>query len=306
MEFGIEPEPPLYGGCKKGLYGGIAVVVLGVIVVGVMIVLVELDTNKANNNEDTVVGSLHLSCVTSAGGHLSLPLSLPLPFSSFAAHSHSPQSEMNNPQQQHSSLSGDEKSGNTRRWEESERHIHTRYGRKLLNMHGLVGQAPALLVYILSYYVRSIQICQNVSLPLTNTVNTHTKCLTVYTSDLAPDYNTYGYEQALAETMNGRYINLADASSRSTLTRTVSLRKSHLHDYHWGVISWYRPVLVHANIRLSTPNQNLTLYTKLRTAPDISCGQFTTRVSNLTIGTADTSAVLTRNTNIWFSPYNPR
>jgi len=286
IEFTIAPEPHVYAaGCRKGLYGGIAVVVLGVIAVGIMIVLVSLPAQNA----DEILGLLDVSLLTSSGGHLSL-LSL----------------RLLGEEVQQKGEAGE------RAREEARQHVHT-HARKLLNVNGRLGQAPALLVYVLSYYVRSIQICENISLPAedggTAAQPTTSNCLTLYSGDERPDDNTYGYDNALTESVTGRFINLADISSRSNLKRIVALRKADLHAYHWGVVSWYRPVLVKASVIMTASPPNQTLYTKLRMAPNINtsskCDIFTTQVSNLTISPAEQSAVLSPHSVSIFSFLRP-
>ncbi|MDX2470692.1 MAG: hypothetical protein QNL04_08985 [SAR324 cluster bacterium] len=124
------------------------------------------------------------------------------------------------------------------------------------NVSYSVGQATAANLSSLKYFIRDIKICQDLTVNGSG-YSGQSGCIWLYTSANSPDYDTYLSDEAAADSTN--YIDLMTTAGRAKLNKTVTLTSDDAGSYYWGVIDWYRPIKVTAQVTL---NDTTSLYTK--------------------------------------------
>jgi hypothetical protein len=122
-----------------------------------------------------------------------------------------------------------------------------------------VGQATATNLSSLKYFIQNITICQELTVNGSG-YSGKSGCLVLYSSENTPDYDTYLAPEASADTTN--YIDLVSAEGKAKLKKSTTLTSSDVGSYYWGVIDWYRPIKVTAQVTL---NDNTSLFTKTGT-----------------------------------------
>jgi hypothetical protein len=166
----------------------------------------------------------------------------------------------------------------------------------------------------LKYYIKSIRICQ--SLEVSGTAyNNPQGCLTLYSTDPNPDYEytdpSLNYvaqaDVARADTSEN-FIDLMSRDDRSRLSTTTSISESDVGEYRWGLVDWYLPIKVRAELeRIGNSDK---LYTKdgVTSAVDMG-GSFRYRTmpgdDAFLTGPAEEAVVLLSNGGSWFRFQSP-
>jgi hypothetical protein len=134
-----------------------------------------------------------------------------------------------------------------------------------------VGTPTASTLQSLKYYITSIQLCEDVEL-MGSGFSSTAGCINLYQNMTpeSPNYDTYLVTQALADTTEGRYIDLMSADGQAALRRPVTLQLPIADEavatleasdedagvpeaparqpgvYRFGLINFYRPIKVKA------------------------------------------------------------
>lgn len=156
----------------------------------------------------------------------------------------------------------------------------------------------------LKFYFIEVQICNG----LTTTgsgYNNPTGCVSLYKSSDA-GYSTYLAAAATADTDPTHYVDLVDMpTAKAKLNQSLA---SNAGEYNYGVITWYRPLKVKAEVTL---NDNSVLVTKPGTETSTGSdsngfGQYYTLASSLSgaAGTSEEAVVTLNNGGNWFKFQN--
>ena len=166
-----------------------------------------------------------------------------------------------------------------------------------------IGQATATQLSSLKYFIRDIKICKTLEVNGSG-YSGQSGCLSLYTASVTADYDTYLAAEALADTTS--YIDLMSSTGRAKLQKAVSLTETHVGSYNWGIIDWYRPVKVTAQVGL---NDGTSLYTKTgRTTLVSGTGinaVYVTEADNMEVGPASESIIVLPNGGNWFKFQSP-
>jgi hypothetical protein len=118
---------------------------------------------------------------------------------------------------------------------------------------GMVGQNDAGQLYGLKYYFRSIQICESLETQGTAFHNP-SGCLEIYRGEPDPAFEYTDpkldfVEQAdFAREDDDGFVDLASRPGRDALAQTVELGPGDARAYRWGLVTWYLPIKVTAEI----------------------------------------------------------
>lgn len=181
----------------------------------------------------------------------------------------------------------------------------------------LVGQTQASGLASLKYYVTSIQICESMEVQGSGFSNTQ-GCLQIYEGETneAFDYKDptqdFVSQAAAARASDEGFINLLDADSRAKLATATTVSADDARSYNWGLINWYLPIKVKADIEMS---DGTVLYTHdgTTTSRAFTGGggggagyNYTTTASTaFTQGPSDEAVVMLPNGGTWFRFQNP-
>lgn len=156
----------------------------------------------------------------------------------------------------------------------------------------------------LKYYFIEVQICKD--LTTTGTAyNNPSGCISLYKGSDS-GYNTYLAASALADTDPSHYVDIVDmATTKAKLNQGLA---SNPGEYNYGVITWYRPLKVKAEVTL---NDNTVLVTKPGTETSTGTdangfGQYYTEATSLSgsAGTSEEAIVTLNNGGNWFKFQN--
>ena len=173
--------------------------------------------------------------------------------------------------------------------------LQAAWGRDAATMH--LGQASAAQVASLKYYFMEIQICQ--TLETTGTAyNNPGACLLLYTNNNGPDYNTFDAAAARAHTTD--YLDLKNPADLNRLKQGITVSENDTGEYHYGVISWYRPIKVTASVPYLDGSG--VLYTK---DGDYNAATGQTETTGLANAPAQEAVVALQNGGNWFKFQNP-
>jgi len=117
------------------------------------------------------------------------------------------------------------------------------------------GQNAAYQLLSLKYYVRSILVCQDLETEGTAFRNPN-GCLEVYRGDASPGFEyddpsrDLSAQADLARADDQGFVDIARPDGRATLGGTVALAPEAAGSYEWGIVTWYLPVKVTAEIAL--------------------------------------------------------
>ncbi len=125
----------------------------------------------------------------------------------------------------------------------------------------------------IKYYIKEVRVCE--SIETTGTAYNNPKgCFSLYKNQ--PDnYDSYGFEQAKAETGTGKFLDLMDPTTKTKLSQNATAIKG---TYHYGLIDWYKPLKVNAEVTMGSDTY-------------VTCGDATATFS---AGGGNTSAGLTK------------
>jgi hypothetical protein len=99
------------------------------------------------------------------------------------------------------------------------------------------------------------------------------------------------------------FINMADKTERKKLEKSVSIRKGQVGKYYYGIVSFMRPVRLHATIPLLNGQ---TVYTKAgEERNEATCGKYTFVTANQLAGPAERTALTLNNGGTWFKFMQP-
>jgi len=161
-----------------------------------------------------------------------------------------------------------------------------------------IGQAAADALESLRYYVRSIRMCENLVTHGSGYDNAE-NCLSLYAAPTQLDYDSFGAEQARVHPE--LYTDLLDPTSVASLGQTVALDAEALGAFNYGIIDWYRPVIVRASVELDTGSGSATtLHTR-----DGVVIEGTNTVDDLTVGPASDGVAMLNNGGTWFRFQRP-
>lgn len=173
------------------------------------------------------------------------------------------------------------------------------------------GQSAATGLSSLQYYIRSIEICENLTVNGTAFSNPQ-NCLTLFDKGPNGGYeytpgNDYSQLATSARSDTTNFIDLM-SSSRSNLNTAVYLQRSHVRSYNWGVINWYPPVKFKASVPVNdvVGSTTTTYKTHDGTTTFVNSNFFrTTTTANFTSGVAEDAVVLLTNGGSWFKFQSP-
>ncbi len=119
----------------------------------------------------------------------------------------------------------------------------------------LSGQNAAAGLEELSYAIRSIAICKNMTTVGTGFSNPQ-DCLTVYDAAPVPEleYDPSGDLLPLASAARGLdapFVDLMTAAGRARLATTRALSAADVREYQYGYITWYPPIKVKASVAIT-------------------------------------------------------
>jgi hypothetical protein len=117
----------------------------------------------------------------------------------------------------------------------------------------VLGGTTAACLVSMKYFIKNIVICEQMETNGTGTGNS-TGCLTIYSVPENPAY-AYTPQDAdfthladAARKSDEGFVDLMNAASRATLTKSTPLTKENVHGYNYGAIYWNLPVKLTASI----------------------------------------------------------
>jgi len=123
---------------------------------------------------------------------------------------------------------------------------------------GTPGQNNVSTLSSLEYIIERIHLCRDLTLTGTAWSNAQ-GCVTLYENGNAPNYNTFGPLQAIADTSDN-WIDFTNATSRAKLLKSVELTEG--SEFNYALTSWIRPIRYQATIPFPAGSPNPTGYSK--------------------------------------------
>lgn len=168
------------------------------------------------------------------------------------------------------------------------------------------GETPVADLTSMKYYIQAIQLCESVEVQGSG-YSQATGCMVVYQGDTTPDYDTFGYAEAKANTTG--YVDLMNPEDVKRLSQSIQLSSSDARKYSYGFVNWYKPVKVTAKVPLND-GADTNLYTKDVEPKEITSGvdnykSMASNVSNITTGPAEEAIVVLNNGGAWFKFAKP-
>ncbi|MBC8071566.1 MAG: hypothetical protein IAG13_24785 [Deltaproteobacteria bacterium] len=168
-----------------------------------------------------------------------------------------------------------------------------------------IGQASATELESLRYYISSIMLCESLDTVGTSWGNP-SGCLTLYQATEMQDYASFGADEARAHPE--LYVDLLDPSTLAGLNQPIAIGPEAVRQYNYGVINWYRPVMVRASVTLDTGGGDpITVFTSDGTVVEdpMFPGAFTNEIVDLTAGPASDGVAMLSNGGNWFKFQHP-
>jgi hypothetical protein len=175
------------------------------------------------------------------------------------------------------------------------------------------GQTTATSLRSMKYAIIGISICEDLTTSGTGFSN-QSNCLTLYQG---PEVPTLGYDpanydpaalMAAARALSAPFIDLLSPTSRAALSTPHTLTAADAHDYNWGIITWYLPIKITADIPMNDGStfrtQDGTLQSQLN--PD-GIRSYWTEIAGAfeNVSTAEEAVVLHGNGGTWFRFQKP-
>lgn len=188
----------------------------------------------------------------------------------------------------------------------------SRFFPLLLDRALTAGQNTAAGLTSLKYYIRNIQVCENLTVTGTAFSNPQ-NCFTIFERAANPtyDYTTgadYSALAGIARTDTTNFIDLVDATSRANLNASYVLQRANVRSYNWGVINWYPVVKFTSSVNVNNVGGATTSSYKTHDGTtSFVNGTFfrTTSTSNFTSGIAEEAVVVHTNGGSWFKFQSP-
>jgi hypothetical protein len=123
--------------------------------------------------------------------------------------------------------------------------------RRYANMDA--GQNTSTELYGLKYYIKSILICESLETQGTAFHNPD-GCLELYRGNPDPNFEytdpsqDFVAQADLARQDDVGFVDLATAEGRTALERTIELGPEDARRYRWGIVTWYLPIKVTAEV----------------------------------------------------------
>ncbi|MBL8946463.1 MAG: hypothetical protein JNK45_25070 [Myxococcales bacterium] len=168
-----------------------------------------------------------------------------------------------------------------------------------------IGQASASELESLRYYISSIMLCESLETVGTAWGNP-SGCLMLYQATTMQDYDGFGADEARAHPE--LYVDLMDPAALAALDPQLSLGPDAVREYNYGIISWYRPVMVRASVTLDAGGGGpLTLFTSDGDVVEDGMfpGSFTNEIVDLSAGPATDGVAMLSNGGNWFKFQHP-
>ena len=172
----------------------------------------------------------------------------------------------------------------------------------------VLGGTTAASLVSMKYFIKNIVICEEMETNGTATGNSK-GCLTIYSVPENPAYaytpqdTDFTHLADAARKSDEGFVDLMNATSRATLTKSTPLTKEHVHGYSYGAIYWNLPVKLTASIPMADGS---TYYTHdgptVRTVVgnDGFVAYPTVTPGALTDGPAEEATILHPNGGTWF------
>lgn len=175
-----------------------------------------------------------------------------------------------------------------------------------------VGQSRAADLSSWKYFIRQIQICEELTVSQTGYTNPQ-NCVTLYRK---PDNNgfdyvlgsDYSYLASRARTDQVNFVDLMDPASRSGLNTSFYLQRAHAHSYNWGAISWYPVAKFNATVAINDVGGGTTTSYKTHDGSTSFVGGNyfqTASTATFTNGIAEEAVVVHTSDGSWFKFQSP-
>ncbi len=168
-----------------------------------------------------------------------------------------------------------------------------------------IGQASAAELESLRYYISSIMLCESLETIGTAWGNP-TGCLMLYEADDVRDYGSFGADEARANPQ--LYVDVLDPAALAALDPQLVIGPDAVRQYNYGVINWFRPVMVRASVTLDAGGGDpVTLFTSDGNVVEdgMFAGSFTNEIVDLTSGPASDGVAMLSNGGNWFKFQHP-
>jgi hypothetical protein len=168
-----------------------------------------------------------------------------------------------------------------------------------------IGQASAAELESLRYYISSIMLCESLDTVGTAWGNP-SGCLTLYQATDIRDYASFGADEARAHPE--LYVDLLDPAALAALDPQLVLGPDAVRQYNYGVINWFRPVMVRASVELDAGGGDpITLFSSDGTVVEdpMFPGAFTNEIVDLSSGPATDGVAMLSNGGNWFKFQHP-
>ncbi len=199
--------------------------------------------------------------------------------------------------------------------------FHNQYLTNFMASSNIVGQVTQASLKSFKYYVTAISICETMKTQGTS-YSEQANCLPVFQGNGADANYTYSlpsagagpskadYDKMLAsaKASDTGYIDLMSATDRAKLGANIQLVDENAHSYNYGVINWYLPYKIKAEVPMYNPDGTVatTYRTNAGTTNTSTAFPVTTAATDFGLTTAASEAVLLfPNGGNWFKFQNP-